>query len=371
MTGAAGYVGQRLARALIREGAGEVCVSDVREPEAIEGVARVFLGDIRDAGLVRQWMAESRADCVVHVASFGMSGREMVTPDLTWSINVGGTENVCSACRESGAAMVYISTVNVCFDGSEIVDGDEAMGYAEGHVDAYSASKTAAERLVRETYSDVRSVSLRPYGIYGEGEERHFPRMIRYFKRGLFFLFGTAADASDWVHVDNLVHAILLADGRLATSRETDGEAFLIGDGEPVNTLLMCEPLWALVSGGPAQGLRRLWMPYWLLYAFGWATERVYAVLHSTLGISFEPMLSRAEVNKVGRTHFWQTRRVRELLGYQPIVSREEGLRRMYAHFRRSLKQEGYPRRYIQQLHRLSLAVILLAHLAFLLIFFC
>ena len=364
ITGGTGYVGKRLAKKLLDEGAKEVAICDIRAPEhVVDPAIKVFVGDIRDESLVEAWMSESRPDCVIHVASFGMSGREMVMPDRTWSINLEGTRNICRACTRHQAQMIYISTVNVCFDGTEIVDGDEDMDYATAHVDAYSHSKMEAEKLVRG-YPELRAIVLRPYGIYGEGEERHFPRMIRYFQCGLFFFFGSPQDRSDWVHADNLVHAILLADAKLSLSRQLDGRAYFIGDGEPVNTLLMCEPLWALVSGGPAQGLRRIWTPYSVLYFFGWLTERTYFILNRCFGISFEPLLSRAEVNKVARTHFWKTDRVSSELGYAPIVSRSQGLSRMFRHFEKSLRAQGYPHRYLQQSSLFScFSLIILLHI--------
>jgi nucleoside-diphosphate-sugar epimerase len=366
VTGGAGFVGRRITKALLAQGAEHVAITDIKLPDEIAPGVTGYQGDIRDAAAVQQWITAAAPDCVFHIASYGMSGREMVTPQTTWSVNVEGTRNVCQASAQCGATVIYISTVNVCFDGTEVVNGCESMPYATGHVDAYSASKTEAEKLCR-SYPGLRCICLRPYGIYGEGEERHFPRMIRYFRHGLFMYFGTPQDASDWVHVDNLVHAMLLSHRLLSTTREFDGAAYFIGDGEPVNTIIMCEELWVLTSGGPAAGLRTVWLPYRLLYFFGWLTELFYRLSHRLCRCSFEPLLSRAEVNKVARTHFWQTQRVTAELGYRPIVSRQEGLRRMFQYFAQQLRAQGYPKRYQRACARLQSAVYvllpLLAHL--------
>jgi hypothetical protein len=65
-------------------------------------------------------------------------------------------------------------------------------------------------------------------------------------------------------------------------------------------------------------------------------------------------------VNKVARTHFWQTTRARTVLGYRPIVTRREGLRRMYGHFEGRLLAAGFPETYRVRRRRMLAALLLL-----------
>jgi hypothetical protein len=144
-----------------------------------------------------------------------------------------------------------------------------------------SASKIVAEKIA---LASGNCVALRPYGIYGEGEERHFPRMIGLFSWGLFMQIGHPADKSDWVHADNLVEAIVCAS---VPRQDLAGQAFFIGDGQvkiggcvcffllsevlqPCNTIDLCAPLWTMVSG---QGRGSIWLPYWLVYFLAWICE--------------------------------------------------------------------------------------------------
>lgn len=90
-----------------------------------------------------------------------------------------------------------------------------------------------------------------------------------------------------------------------------------------------------------------LWLPYWPMYLLAWLCELLRV-----------PLLSRAEVNKVARTHFWKTERARTLLRYGPVVSRREGLRRMYAHFEAELLRQNYPLRYQQFRSRVVFALV-------------
>lgn len=91
------------------------------------------------------------ADCVFHVASYGMSGKEMLQAGRVDQVNINGTCNILEACHEVGIKrLVYVSTYNVVFGGKEIVNGNELLPYfpIDDHVDAYGRSKSVAEQLV-------------------------------------------------------------------------------------------------------------------------------------------------------------------------------------------------------------------------------
>lgn len=130
-----------------------------------------------------------------------MSGREQALLQRVRDVNIRGTRNVIDAClRLSVPRLVYTSTYNVVFGGQEIVNGgadqpDEPLPYfpPEKQVDEYSRSKTIADRLVLEKNGarlenggTLKTICLRPAGIYGPGEMRHFPRVIQYMQRGIY-----------------------------------------------------------------------------------------------------------------------------------------------------------------------------------------
>ena len=139
-----------------------------------------------------------------------LSGREKIE-----SINCGGTKLVLQACDKNQVEnVVYTSTNNVSksfirlneTDPSNrsvfqvIFYGQEIRGLSEDElpypplsnfVDEYSRSKSLAERIVLAPPSNVRTISLRSCGIYGEEENRHLPRIADLIRRGLFcFIIG-------------------------------------------------------------------------------------------------------------------------------------------------------------------------------------
>lgn len=94
------------------------------------------------------------ADCVFHLASFGMSGKEMLQSRRIDEVNLDGTSHVLSSCLKFGVGrLVYTSTYNVVYGGQEIRNGTENLPYfpVEKHVDPYGRSKALAEQLVLRT----------------------------------------------------------------------------------------------------------------------------------------------------------------------------------------------------------------------------
>ena len=351
VTGCNGMFGHRLCLSLLRAGAAEVRGLDLHLPDESQMLARTtkcrmryFTGSVTSEGDLQRVLGDT-ATVVFHVASFGMSGVEMLNRDRTRAVNVGGTETLIRCCLRAVCvrALVYTSSYNVTFGGQEVVLGDESLGYfpLDKHADEYSRTKAEAEQLVLQAngQQQLRSVALRAAAIYGEGECRHFPRIIRTMRRGLYnFTIGASSNQCDWVHVDNLVHAHLLgAVALLRSSKSTTaaataaaGEAFFISDENPINNFAFLAPICDLV--GIQQP--KLCLPTWFAYAIAYLLEALYALaLFLSCGMIAvpAPLLSRAEVLKVGVSHTFSTARARSQLGYAPVVQADEGQRRLVA----------------------------------------
>ncbi|KFM23410.1 Short-chain dehydrogenase/reductase family 42E member 1 [Auxenochlorella protothecoides] len=325
--GGGGYFGNRLAKRLAALGY-DVVALDVRvEPAA--GVEAV-VGDVRDAKLLQGIF--QGADVVFHTASYGMSMREQLHTVIIHAVNVQGTDNVVAACIACGVpSLVYTSTYNTVFGGVEIVAGDESLPLfpLDAHCDAYSRTKALAEQAVlaadgaRHVGKDgdpgrgrLHTTALRPAAIYGAGERRHLPRTVENARRGWYkCTFGKPSSLTDMVHVDNLVEAHVLAARSLAHANggEAAGQAYFISDGSPINMFRFFEPL--LVGlGFPTPHLR---LPLLVVYCLAWLTELIWQVVHPVW--DFEPLLVRAEVLKVGVTHYFSIDKARTELGYAPI----------------------------------------------------
>ena len=219
--GGSGFVGQALRRHLLAKAA-SVHIYDMNPPPAAQACGHT-VGDITNAANVETAMRAFRPTCVVHLASWGMSGPSML--DLKCeAINVEGTRIALAAALRCGvASFIYVSTYNAVFYGQPIVAGDETLDYPSPqlHTDRYSPSKAAAEQLVLQANGGVSphgrafvTSVLRPAAIYGPGEQRHLPRIVKLVDLGLNVRIGHAV--VDWLHVDNLVLGLLLAQYKLS-----------------------------------------------------------------------------------------------------------------------------------------------------------
>lgn len=324
ITGGGGYFGFRLACALLKTSS-NIVLFDVNPPSQALPEGVVFTrADIRDYAQVEE--AVRGVHCVFHIASYGMSGREQLNAKLIDEVNVKGTENILRACVAHGVPrLVYTSTYNVVFGGQEIKNGDESLPYLPLHLhpDHYSRTKSIAEMQVLKANGSqlnnstgvLRTCALRPAGIYGPGEQRHLPRIVTYIEKGIFrFVYGDPDSLVEFVHVDNLVSAHLLAAEALTEKHQhcAAGQPYFISDGRPVNNFEFFRPL----VEGLGYSFPTLRLPISLIYLFAFLTE----MLHHVVGriYNFQPLLTRTEVYKTGVTHYFSMRKAREELGYEP-----------------------------------------------------
>ncbi|XP_062222202.1 uncharacterized protein LOC133921376 [Phragmites australis] len=362
VTGGQGFVGAALCLELLRRGAREVRSLDLRaaspwSQQLLNAGARLFQGDVRKKDDVGR--AFHGVDCVFHLASYGMSGKEMVQAGRADEVNINGTCNVLDACHEHGVRrLVYVSTYNVVFGGEPIVNGNEALPYfpIEDHVDAYGRSKSVAEQLVLRSNGRpskgnkstcLYTCAIRPAAIYGPGEERHLPRILSLAKLGLaFFKIGGSDVKTDWVYIDNLVLALILASMGLLDdipdrkgTPVAAGQAYFICDGSPVNTFeFIINPLF--------QSLDYTVPQVTLDTSVALAISRI-CLFMSTLFYPWldskwipPPLILPAEVYKVGVTHYFSFLKAREELGYVCMVSPREGLAATISYWQERKRRE-------------------------------
>lgn len=324
ITGGCGYFGYRLACSLHNKGAKLILFDTVPPKQEVPEDIVFVQGDICEYAQVEKAIAG--VDCVFHIASYGMSGREQLNRHLIEAVNVQGTQNVLKACVEHGVSrLVYTSTFNVVFGGQVIENGDESLPYLPLHLhpDHYSRTKSLAEMAVLQANGTalkdgsevLRSCALRPAGIYGPGEQRHLPRIVGYIENGIFrFVYGKPSSLVEFVHVDNLVSAHELAAKALTSEKQhrSAGQAYFISDGRPVNNFEFFRPL----VEGLGYPFPKLRLPISLIYFVAFLTE----MIHHLIGpfYNFQPLLTRTEVYKTGVTHYFSMAKAKAELSYEP-----------------------------------------------------
>nr|XP_048316490.1 putative short-chain dehydrogenase/reductase family 42E member 2 [Myodes glareolus] len=324
VTGGGGYLGFSLGSSLAKRGT-SVVLLDLRRPQWPLPPGTEFVqADVRDEEALYQ--AFQGVDCVFHVASYGMSGTEKLQKQQIESINVGGTRLVINVCvRRRVPRLVYTSTVNVTFGGKPIEQGNEdSVPYfpLDKHMDHYSRTKAIADQLTLMANGTpllgggtLRTCVLRPPGIYGPEEQRHLPRVASHIKKRLFmFRFGDRRTRMNWVHVQNLVQAHMLAAEALTMAKGyvASGQAYYINDGESVNLFEWMAPLFEKL------GYSQPWIqvPTFCVYLAAAVMEYLHLALRPICIIP--PLLTRSEVLSVAVTHTFQIAKARAQLGYAP-----------------------------------------------------
>lgn len=159
--------------------------------------------------------------------------------------NVDKTRMLAEAAAAGGAArLVFASSVKVLGEESgarPYGDGDEA-----NPGDAYARSKWRAEQALREVtaHSGLPVVTLRIPLTYGPGAGGNFRALVRLADSGWWLPFGAIENRRSFVHVDDLVEALLLS----AAHPEAPGKTYLVAHPEPVSTARLVESMRAALA---------------------------------------------------------------------------------------------------------------------------
>ena len=246
VTGGAGFIGTNFVHSTVREHPEDaVTVLDALtyagRAESLAGVEdaiKLVVGDITDAELVSQLVAES--DAVVHFAAETHVDNALDDPESFLRTNVVGTFTILQAVRRHGVRLHHVSTDEVYGD----LELDDPKRFTESTPynpsSPYSATKAGADMLVRAW---VRSYGVRAtisncsnnYGPY-QHIEKFIPRQITNVLTGRRpKLYGSGENVRDWIHVDDHNSAVrrILEKGQI-------GRTYLIGsEGERDNLTVL------------------------------------------------------------------------------------------------------------------------------------
>jgi nucleoside-diphosphate-sugar epimerase len=331
VTGASGFLGRAVVRELL---AGGYAVRTLqRTPSRTPGATDV-LGSVTDPEVVA--CAVAGADAVVHLAAkVSLAG----DPADFERVNVGGTRTLLDAAQAAGVQrVVHVSSPSVAHHGDSIV-GDDAgpadPALARGD---YARTKAAAELLTfardgaalgdASTPESVRAgsvmrvVAVRPHLVWGPGDTQLVARVVERARAGRLPLLGHGAALIDSTYVDNAASAIVAA---LRAVDDVHGQAYVITNGEP-------RPVAELLAGiCRAAGVEppRWSVPASVARAAGSAVEAGWKIRPG----ADEPPMTRFLAEQLSTAHWFDQRRTRRDLRWEPAVSVDEGLRRLAASY--------------------------------------
>lgn len=239
------------------------------------------------------------------------------------TINVHGTQNVLNAAiKHDCQGFIYTSS---CCAVTDDLHGYFANINEKWPVSIkslpYGESKVEAEQLVLDANSSTfHTCVLRPAVIFGEGDYQLIPSIHACIgKMETPFRLGQGDNLWDTVYVGNVGHAHALATKNLLSSLTAAGEVFFIQNNEPVPFRDFCLAVWKEFGHHPPFEFE---IPRALGYFVGLLSETWTRISGSPTTIS------RGSVLDACAMRYASGEKARQILGYEPIVSLEDGLKR-------------------------------------------
>jgi dTDP-glucose 4,6-dehydratase len=301
ITGAGGFIGSHLTERLVREGArvrafvrytsrGELGLLSLL-PSDLLGRLNIVAGDLRDVEAVRE--AVLGVDTIFHLGALIAIPYSYRHPREVIETNVMGTVNVLMAAREYQVRRVVHTSTSEVYGTAQVVPIDEAHPL-QGQ-SPYSASKIGADKVVESFVRsfELPAATLRPFNTYGPRQSARavIPTIITQALTQEEIRLGSLTPKRDFTFVTDTVEGFL----RIASVDAAIGQEINIGSGT------FC--------------------------TIGELVERILRLVGRDLPVVSEKQRLRPAQSEV-MALLADNRKARDVMGWQPAVSLDDGLSR-------------------------------------------
>lgn len=251
ITGVAGFLGSALANRLARDGHHVRGLDDLSrgDPAVLDSSVHFTRGDVNDRP--KLWTLLQDIDCVYHLAARVSVPESVLYPREYNAVNVGGTVSLMEAMRDVGVRRVVFISSGAIYGRQSVQPVAES---AEPHPDSpYAVSKLSSEFYVRTIGRlwGIETVCLRVFNAYGPGQHlppSHPPVIPNFLwqavHNGSIVIHGDGLQTRDYVFVDDVVRAMVAA----ATAPQVDGLVINVGSGSEVSVRDLAQQITALTD---------------------------------------------------------------------------------------------------------------------------
>ena len=259
VAGGAGYIGSHMVALLVKRGYEVIVADNLRTGhwQAVKGAKKLYVGDLRDNAFLEQVFSENDIDGVINFAAFSLVGESVTNPLKYYGNNVEGAVSLLSAMKAHGVDKIVFSSTAATY-------GEPEKQPIEEHdrtepTNPYGATKLAIENMLKwcDRAYGIRYAALRYFNAAGsdtetgigedhDPESHLIPLVMKTAlgQRDHIGIFGEdypTADGTcvrDYIHVNDLAEAHLLALEYLAGGGSSDVFNLGSGDGYSVKEII-------------------------------------------------------------------------------------------------------------------------------------
>lgn len=259
VAGGAGYIGSHMVALLVKRGYEVIVADNLRTGhwQAVKGAKKLYVGDLRDNAFLEQVFSENDIDGVINFAAFSLVGESVTNPLKYYGNNVEGAMSLLNAMKVHGVDKMVFSSTAATY-------GEPEKQPIEEHdrtepTNPYGATKLAIENMLKwcDRAYGIRYAALRYFNAAGsdtetgigedhDPESHLIPLVMKTAlgQRDHIGIFGEdypTADGTcvrDYIHVNDLAEAHLLALEYLAGGGSSDVFNLGSGDGYSVKEII-------------------------------------------------------------------------------------------------------------------------------------